>query len=171
MVNHLARANTALRHRQAGLLRRWAETQTLPVIAVGDYNFDWRVEDGDSNHDLGYDRITEDEVFTWVRPEHLVRSQCSEDFDSVLDFVFVANPVPSWSSSSEIIVVQGDCPDNDLTPDHRPVIARFEMQEPVPSDASAAAVSGVTTKQQLLQRLEALEAEMRRLKELISRLP
>lgn len=170
IVNHLARANTALRHRQAGLLRRWAETQTLPVIAVGDYNFDWRVEDGDSNHDLGYDRITEDEIFTWVRPEHLVRSQCSEEFDSVLDFVFVANPVPSWSSSSEIIVVAGDCPDNDLTPDHRPVIARFEMQEPVPSDASAA-VSGATTKQQLLQRLEALEAEMRRLKELINRLP
>ena len=178
MVNHLARGNTSLRHKQAGLLRRWAETQVLPVIAVGDYNFDWEVEDGDVHHDPGYDRMTEDEVFTWVRPERLIKSQCSEEYNSVLDFVFVANPASSWSSSSEIIVVPGDCPDNNLTSDHRPVIARFEMQEPGPSDAlmsiqpsSEAAVSGATTKQQLLQRLEALEAEMRRLKELIRRLP
>ena len=178
MVNHLARANTSLRHKQAGLLRRWAENQVLPVIAVGDYNFDWEVEGGDAHHDLGYDRMTEDEVFTWVRPERLIKSQCSEEYNSVLDFVFVSTPASSWSGSSEIIVVPGDCPDDNLTPDHRPVIARFEMEEPGPSDAlmriqpsSEAEVSGATTKQQLLQRLEALEAEMRRLKELIRRLP
>ena len=178
MVNHLARGNFSLRHKQAGLLRRWAENQVLPVIAVGDYNFDWQVEGGDAHHDLGYDRMTEDGVFTWVRPERLIKSQCDEEYDSVLDFVFVSTPASSWSGSSEIIVVQGDCPDDDFTPDHRPVIARFEMPGAGPSDAlmeiqpsSEAEVPGATTKQQLLQRLEALEAEMRRLKELIRRLP
>lgn len=179
MVNHLARGNASLRHKQAGLLRRWAENQVLPVIAVGDYNFDWQVEGGDAHHDLGYDRMTEDEVFTWVRPERLVRSQCDEDYDTVLDFVFVSSPASSWAGSSEIIVVPGDCPDDNLTSDHRPVIARFEMQEAGPSDAlmetqpspGAEGAGATTTKLQLLQRLEALEAEMRRLKELIRRLP
>ena len=178
MVNHLARGKAWLRHKQAGLLRKWAENQVLPVIAVGDYNFDWEVEGGDAHHDPGYDRMTEDGVFTWVRPDRLIKSQCAEEYDSVLDFVFVSTPASSWSGSSEIIVVPGDCPDDNLTPDHRPVIARFEMQSPGPSDSlmaiqpsSEAEVPGGTTKQQLLQRLDALEAEMRRLKELIRRLP
>ena len=44
MVNHLYRSRDAERHKQAQLLNDWAEQQTLPVIAVGDYNFDWEVE-------------------------------------------------------------------------------------------------------------------------------
>ncbi|MCA1568255.1 MAG: endonuclease/exonuclease/phosphatase [Acidobacteria bacterium] len=184
MVNHLARGNSSLRHRQAGQLRRWAENQVLPVIAVGDYNFDWSVEGGDADHDLGYDRMTQDDIFTWVRPERLIKSQCSEEFDSVLDFVFVSSPAQSWPATSEIIVVPGDCPDDNETPDHRPVIAKFEMQEATPLDLlmtiqpslgvrpslEAVAPAG-TRKQQLLQRIEALEAEMRAIKELIKQMP
>ncbi|HEU4871815.1 MAG TPA: hypothetical protein VFT44_01865 [Pyrinomonadaceae bacterium] len=90
----------------------------------------------------------------------------------------MSSPASSWAGSSEIIVVPGDCPDDNLTSNHRPVIARFEMQEAGPSDAlmathpsPGAEGAGATTKLQLLQRLESLEAEMRRLKELIRRLP
>ena len=38
MVNHLFRTNNEARHEQARLLNAWAREQTLPVIAVGDYN-------------------------------------------------------------------------------------------------------------------------------------
>ena len=40
MVNHLYRSKADRRHEQAQLLNEWAQNQTLPVIAVGDYNFD-----------------------------------------------------------------------------------------------------------------------------------
>ena len=58
MVNHLARGNANLRRQQATQLNDWVRTQTLPVIAVGDYNFDWEVVGGDQNHDVGYDNMT-----------------------------------------------------------------------------------------------------------------
>ncbi len=41
MVNHLARGNGEKRRLQARLLREWARDQDLPIIAVGDYNFDF----------------------------------------------------------------------------------------------------------------------------------
>ena len=47
MVNHLYRSRDDERHKQAQLLNDWAENQTLPVIAVGDYNFDWEVRAGE----------------------------------------------------------------------------------------------------------------------------
>jgi endonuclease/exonuclease/phosphatase family metal-dependent hydrolase len=87
-VNHLYRSRADQRHRQAQLLNTWARQQVLPVIAVGDYNFDWSVTNGEANHDAGYDRLTADGIFVWVRPTRLLRTQCS--FDSVLDFVFIA---------------------------------------------------------------------------------
>ena len=43
VVNHLARGNSELRRRQARQFNEWVRNQTLPVIAVGDYNFDWEV--------------------------------------------------------------------------------------------------------------------------------
>lgn len=40
------------------MLNEWAENQDLPVIAVGDYNFDWEVVGGDQDHDEGFDLLT-----------------------------------------------------------------------------------------------------------------
>jgi len=103
MVNHLYRSNTERRHEQARLLNVWARSQTLPVIAVGDYNFDWDVSNGDTVHDRGYDLLIVDGVFTWIRPPSLIRTQCS--FNSVLDFVFVTGAARQWRASSEILAV------------------------------------------------------------------
>ena len=95
MVNHLYRSRDDERHTQAQMLREWAEGKTLPVIAVGDYNFDWEAEGGERAHDAGYDLTTEGGAWQWVRPASLVTSQCSGwpcRYDSVLDFVFTAGP-------------------------------------------------------------------------------
>jgi len=135
----------------------------LPVVAVGDYNFDWSVENGDQDHDQGYDNMIKNGIFTWVRPATLIRSQCSETFDSVLDFVFTSTSALGWQKTSEIVTAANDCPDNNTTPDHRPVRAVLNMiAVPEPT---------VVTKEQLLQRITEIEAELARLKDLVRRLP
>ncbi len=128
MVNHLYRSRDAERHKQAALLAEWAAEQTLPVIAVGDYNFDWAIVGGSNDHDTGYDLMTEGDVWTWVRPDKLVTTQCSGwpcRYESVLDFVFAAGPAQRWRAESEIVVTADDFPDDTTTPDHRPVAATF----------------------------------------------
>ncbi len=45
MVNHLTRGNDQSRRKQAFLLRESARDQSLPIVAAGDYNFDF-----DFNH-------------------------------------------------------------------------------------------------------------------------
>jgi endonuclease/exonuclease/phosphatase family metal-dependent hydrolase len=130
MANHLNRGSEERRHDQAALLNEWAIIDRRPAIAVGDYNFDWEVVGGDDDHDLGYDYMTAQREWTWVRPQRLARTQCSGwpcGFDSVLDFVFVANYAQGWPAHSEIIVVAGDFPDDAGTSDHRPVLAWFQL--------------------------------------------
>ncbi len=127
MVNHLYRSREERRHQQARLLNEWGAAQALPVIAAGDYNFDWDVKDGDKDHDLGYDLLTANDVFVWVRPDDLIKTQCSERYNSVLDFVFIAGTAKIWPADSEILASQKDyCPDDALKSDHRPVMAVFE---------------------------------------------
>ena len=125
VVNHLYRTSEFGRHEQARLLNEWARGQSLPIIAVGDYNFDWDVMRGDEDHDAGYDLLTADGVFTWVRPEApLVPTQYSEH-ESVLDFIFVSGGFLGREASATIIVQPGDFPDDATTSDHRPVMAVF----------------------------------------------
>lgn len=151
MVNHLYRSRAERRHQQAQLLNAWARNQTVPVIAVGDYNFDWSVIGGDGDHDAGYDQMTADGVFRWVRPTQLIRTQCSEH-DSVLDFVFVAGPAQAWQGTSEILETQPSyCPDSAATSDHRPLLATFET-------------GGTSLRVQLLERLSAVESEIQALR-------
>jgi hypothetical protein len=61
------------------------------------------VIDGDSDHDRGYDLMTADDRWTWVRPAELVRTQCGSFSNDVLDFVFVNDPVANgWNPISTI---------------------------------------------------------------------
>lgn len=124
LVNHLHRSNATVRSQQAQRLNAWAMDQDLPLIALGDYNFDWDLEDGDRNHDPGYDHLTAGDVWRWVRPDLLVTTQCSGwpcRYESVLDFAFVAGPAQLWAADAEIVVTPNDFPDDNTTPDHRPV--------------------------------------------------
>lgn len=132
VVNHLYRGNEQTegdRHKQAALLNAWAKDQSLPIIAAGDYNFDWEVAGGTGDHDKGYDNLTAGGVFQWVRPSKLVKTQCNPEYDSVLDFVFVGGGARNWQSSSEILFPETwFCSwDEDGGADHRPVMARFQI--------------------------------------------
>jgi endonuclease/exonuclease/phosphatase family metal-dependent hydrolase len=132
VVNHLYRSDEEARHEQAQMLNEWVKTQTLPIIAVGDYNFDYEVVGGDNgNRDPGFDLMTADAAFVWIRPDVIVATICSTRYNSVLDFIFVANDAVNWAvESSEILFAESEpayCPDDDTTSDHRPVAATFRL--------------------------------------------
>jgi hypothetical protein len=162
VVNHLYRGNSAGRHAQAQGLNDWARTRSVPVIATGDYNFDWHFQTGDTNHDRGYDLMTAGGIFSWVRPpDPLIPTNCSTH-RSVLDFVFVAGAAQGWQGESEILFPESSyCPDTTSTSDHRPVLARFEVTGGGAPDDCAA------RKPEILQKIRALEQELVALKALV----
>lgn len=124
MVNHLHRRAKDKRSQQARGLNIWASGQTLPIIAVGDYNFDWNIPPNPAYRDRGYDLMTADDVFAWVRPDVLIKTHCGKMYNSVLDFVFVANAAKNWPRESRIL---DGCPDTPSTSDHRPVELTIEI--------------------------------------------
>ena len=124
--NHLWRSEERYRHTQATGLNEWVQEQTLPAVALGDFNFDWDVPGGEDSHDLGYDLMTEDGHWTWVVPDELVVTQCSGFYNSILDFVFVGNAAQQWGATSIIREQQNSyCRDDETRSDHRPVQADF----------------------------------------------
>ncbi|MCH8029984.1 MAG: endonuclease/exonuclease/phosphatase family protein [Candidatus Dadabacteria bacterium] len=143
MVNHFMRWERMVRQIQSRLLNEWGREQTLPVIAVGDFNFDWRIEKEKGNRSFNY--FMKDDVYRWVRPQDMVRTICSKqrDYDfnqndleekvcrhnAVLDFVFVSGPAKDWEATSQVVVREGDFPDSDQTSDHRPVKGTFKLPD------------------------------------------
>ncbi|HEU4886931.1 MAG TPA: endonuclease/exonuclease/phosphatase family protein [Thermoanaerobaculia bacterium] len=162
VVNHLFRGNAAGRRQQATALNAWAATQTLPVIAVGDYNFDWNLPNGETSHDPGFDNMVANGVFRWVRPATLIKTQCDPNFNSVLDFVFVAGPAQNWQGTSEILFQEPSyCPDDNRHSDHRPIRAAFTFSN-VPQPEEESDFDAL-----LLQRIEAIERQLEELKQMI----
>jgi hypothetical protein len=171
MVNHLYRSDADARLEQSRQLNAWAEATGTAVIAVGDYNYDWETEGGDTDHDAGYDALVEAGIFEWVRPATLVRTQCSTRtrsdgteycyYDSVLDFVFVAGDAKHWPATASIVTWPGDLPDDELHPDHRPTMATFTIGD------TAAPVIDAELRARLLEHLEALEREIAAIRAMI----
>ena len=134
VVNHLYRSKSERRWEQAQLLNRWAAQQAYPIVAVGDYNFDWDVDDGDVDHDQGYEEMVADGHFSWIRPSQLKKTQASPSYDSVLDFIFLGGDSWTWQAKSKILKRDASdnnddhFPDTDQTSDHRPVMATINIK-------------------------------------------
>ena len=69
MVNHFNRGDEVKRQKQAKKVREWAKKETLPIIAVGDYNFDFDIQTKSNNK--AFDIFLEDDVFEWIQPHCL----------------------------------------------------------------------------------------------------
>jgi endonuclease/exonuclease/phosphatase family metal-dependent hydrolase len=135
VVNHLWRTDNDARHEQAALLHDWVEEQALPVVMVGDYNFDWDVSsDGADYHDVGYDALTAGGVVEWVKIDPLEKTQCSSYYDSVLDFTFVSGDAQGWAGVADLPDLPADycTSDEGRRSDHKPVIATFALPAPSP---------------------------------------
>ncbi len=128
MVNHLARGSEKTRQIQAEKLVKWARDQSMPIVALGDYNFDFVFETRKGNE--AFRLFMKDHVFDWVEPIELIDTNWydnpqepdgKDDYPgSMLDFAFVAGPAKDWTTSCKIIVRDGDFPDDEMTSDHRP---------------------------------------------------
>ena len=125
--NHLARGNAEFRQEQAAGLREFARNSSLPLIAVGDYNFDFVFETRQGNP--AFTEFMRDGVWHWLEPDELIDTNWfdpePDGIDnypgSMLDFSFVAGQAKEWSVTSRVIVRDGDFPDDEKTSDHRPV--------------------------------------------------
>lgn len=128
---HLARSNGAQRTLESFVLREWILDDGGPVVAAGDFNFDYDFAGSSEDHrgNEAFRLFTYQDEITWVRPRRLADTNYSERDgretypDSVLDFVFVSGVPDPWRVASEIIVRPGDFPDDATTSDHRPITA------------------------------------------------
>ena len=134
--NHLARGREEVRTRQAEQLVDWARDQNVPVIAIGDYNFDYVFRTRKGND--GFNAMLQDNIWKWVEPVDLIDTNWfdnpknpdgRDDYEgSMLDFAFVAGAATQWKSECRIIVRPGDFPDDDKTSDHRPFELRLSTR-------------------------------------------
>ena len=138
MVNHLARGDNSARRQQARGLREWADDQTLPVVMLGDFNFDFDFTTNDGNQ--AFEIFTDGGILEWIRPQADVDTNWADDDptlpnnqrtdrfpNSILDFVFVAKGAKNWNGQSSVIIRPGDFPDSGDTSDHRPVDCTFTL--------------------------------------------
>lgn len=127
MINHLARGRAEMRQEQALALRKWAAGINRPVIAIGDYNFDYVFATDKGN--AAMEIFLQDGTYQWLRPDPMIDSNYYDEdqdgvddyIDSLLDFAFVAGEAKQWDAECDIIVREGDFPDDLQTSDHRPV--------------------------------------------------
>ncbi len=127
VLNHLARGNAEFRTQQAVGLREWGRQQTLPTLAIGDFNFDYVFATKQGNS--AFDEFLRDNIWKWIEPIEMIDSNWYDaDGDrvddypgSLLDFVFVAGPARDLDWKCDVIVREGDFPDDNRTSDHRPV--------------------------------------------------
>ncbi len=137
MINHLARGKAEIRQQQATQLVEWARDQTLPIIAIGDYNFDYVFETQQGNP--AFVNFMRDNIWQWVKPESWIDTNWYDDPrtpdgkddypGSMLDFAFVANRASEWKRICRVIVRDNDFPDDETTSDHRPLELLIQVGE------------------------------------------
>ncbi|MBS2034080.1 endonuclease/exonuclease/phosphatase family protein [bacterium] len=143
VVNHLARSNAEngppVRRKQANLLRQWLAHIQDPVVCVGDFNFDYHIRQGDKDNS-GFSVLTREDLYHWVRyPDPLVPTEGESKngtpifpYESILDFIFVANQAREWKANSQVLTRPDDFSPEDQNSDHRPVRANFEIHTSLP---------------------------------------
>jgi hypothetical protein len=116
--------------KQAVALSEWASRQDAPVIAVGTYDFEYRPETQPTTTTgrRGYQALTANGGFQWLMPDNPVRTVWRGDLDAIDDFVLLADSKHKLAGHSRVIVEPDDFPDNDLTPDHRPLWAMITIR-------------------------------------------
>lgn len=182
MVNHLKRggAQNPERHEQAKRLNAWARGQTAPIIAVGDYNFDYDVRRGDEgppHRDRGFDLLTADGVFTWIKPERLLKTHSDASVNSILDFVFISGKPTNWTLKSVILDRERDAAatalgyrDDAQESDHRPIDAVVTIDTRGSRDAVAGGMrTDSARRNEMVKQIEKLEAELKTLREALKK--
>jgi endonuclease/exonuclease/phosphatase family metal-dependent hydrolase len=134
MVNHLYRSDQKKRMKQSKMLKKWAmKNKEIPIIMVGDYNYDWDIASNGKKRDRAFDILIS--VLEWIEPENKILTQCSArhgdekcKYNSILDFIFVNSKASKWTWKSKIIALEGEFfPANEKS-DHRPVMGSLVIE-------------------------------------------
>lgn len=135
LVNHFNRRDTERRRRQSRLIRDWVLDQDMPAILVGDYNFDFDPVKRLGNQAFAV--FTADPGLVWLQPPCIAANscpatgtQCDGRFNSIMDFVFLANRGRGWQGRSAILMQRPDYCERERRgySDHRPVLSVIEIR-------------------------------------------
>ena len=112
----------ARRKKQTAGLAAWADSQTLPVVAIGSFFFDL---DKDDPADPDFDRLLATTGWTWVQPDSSVGTWCG-DRSRITENVLVGGGATVWAGTATVMYPQGNyCRDSVRSSDHRPLLAKF----------------------------------------------
>lgn len=135
MVNHFNRGDEDKRNDQAEFVRNWAASQNLPVVIVGDFNFDYDIPSGPGN--TAFNLLFQNDILKWVQPSCLLPgagnscpprgTQCNPDFNSILDAVVVGGDAQNWNVTRSSIEPFDCSEEASGAPDHRIVRVNFAV--------------------------------------------
>ncbi|WP_171100097.1 hypothetical protein [Ruegeria sp. HKCCD7255] len=117
------------RAHQAEIIKAWIERSDVQVILTGDFNIPVQPSSADGNQNSDAFKTLES-VMTWERPQNPIKTQCSEDFDSMLDHFFIKEGPNIGTIDVAIHETESAFCDAEKVggPDHRPVVAQFSIQ-------------------------------------------
>lgn len=116
------------RAHQAQIIRDWVDRSDVPVILTGDFNIP--VSPNSANGAQSSDAFTKlEEVLVWHRPTNPIKTQCSPNFNSMLDHFFLKGGPNLDMIDVEIQETDQAYCDADSAggADHRPVVARLSI--------------------------------------------
>lgn len=167
VVNHFkasgGRQNINTRKKQVQAMNAFAAAQSVPVVMVGDLNIPFDIATGTSEPNLKL--LTQNGEFEWIEPAVKAKTQAS-NFNSILDYVMVANKVSGWTGESMILEREGNTPaaagstfsDSPADTDHRPVLAVLEIDLDDDREAIEEEISGLEARlKELRERLLLLQ--------------
>jgi len=135
MVNHFNRRDTDRRRRQARLIRDWVLDHDLPAVLTGDHNFDFNPETLRGNR--AFEIFTADQRLRWLRPKCLAArtcpptgTQCDNRYNSIMDFVLIADRARGWRGMAEVLLKRPDYCERERRgyADHYPVRGVIEIR-------------------------------------------
>ena len=153
---------------QAMTITEWAARQGLPVVAAGTHQFQYDLGDSSLEHfgRVGSAVMLTSGVFRRLRPEEVVRTHGNR-YNTVEDFIFLADPAGRIRGRAEIPHAVGDFAVEEATLAHHPVKAVLTF---VPARGGSANAARVLRKIRRIQvELDKLEESVRQLPELTSR--
>ena len=132
---HLARGNAKFRQEQANGLREWVADQTEPIFLAGDCNFDFDIPTKRGNR--AWENFFRDGVWQLAEPAEWIDTNWDDRDgdgkdnypDSTLDFAAYRSVTTSLKADCQIVVREGDFPDNQRTSDHRPLSIAITLGE------------------------------------------
>ena len=121
-------SGAGIRAHQAEIISEWISHANVPVILTGDFNIP--VDPSSANGNQSSAAFTTlEQAAAWLRPTNPVKTQCSPNFNSMLDLFFLkGGPSVSVIDAQVRETDPAYCDlDRQGYSDHRPVIATFEI--------------------------------------------